>query len=46
MTVNGVMTVIFRYFTEFVYDMSYCRKTIITPTSVSEATFDSLSAPL
>jgi len=40
MTLNGVMTRIFRHFTEFVYDCSW--KTIIRPTSVSKSTFDGL----
>ena len=40
MTVNGVIAIILRYFTESVYDV--VAKTIIRPTSVSKSTFDSL----
>jgi len=37
MTLNGVMAVILRYFTELVYDV-----VVKTITSVSKSTFDSL----
>jgi len=40
MTLNGVMALILRYFTEFACTMSV--KTIIRPTSVSESIFNSL----
>jgi len=41
MTLNGVMAFIFRYFTEFVYDV-VVKQLYIRPTSVSKFTFDSL----
>jgi len=36
MTLNGVMALILHYFAEFVYDV------VVTITSVSKSTFDSL----
>jgi len=44
MTLNGVMALILRYFTEFLYNV-VLKQLYIRPISVSRSTFDSLFAP-